>query len=148
MKYLLGSFVLAAMVVAGSYTAFAAAEADPCKARVPADQVAAAKAEKNPYVGNAAAIAEGKEIFEGKGTCFTCHGMGGHGDGDAGKALDPTPRNFSNAKFYDCKTDGEMLWIIRNGSPGTAMIPAVSTGILTDDEAKKVQAYEKTFKGK
>jgi hypothetical protein len=41
-----------------------------------------------------------------------------------------------------------MLYIIRNGSPGTAMIPAVQTGILTDDEAKKVQAYERTFKGK
>jgi hypothetical protein len=74
--------------------------------------------------------------------------MTGHGDGDAGKALDPTPRNFGNAKFHECKTDGEMLYIIRNGSPGTAMIPAVSTGILTDDEAKKVQAYEKSFKGK
>ncbi|HEY5593707.1 MAG TPA: c-type cytochrome [Nitrospiria bacterium] len=147
MKYLLGSFVLLAILISGSYTTYAA-EKDPCAARVPADQQAAAKAEKNPYVGNAAAVAEGKAIFEGKGTCFTCHGMGGHGDGDAGKALDPTPRNFGNAKFYDCKTDGEMLWVIKNGSPGTAMIPAVTTGILTEDEAKKVQAYEKTFKGK
>jgi len=74
--------------------------------------------------------------------------MGGKGDGDAGKALDPLPRNFTNAKFWDCKTEGEMLYVIRNGSPGTAMIPAVSTGILTDDEAKKVNAYERTFKGK
>ena len=147
MKYLLGGFVLLLMLISGSYATYAA-EKDPCVSRVPADQLAAAKAEKNPYVGNAAAVAEGKAIFEGKGTCFTCHGMGGHGDGDAGKALDPTPRNFGNAKFYDCKTDGEMLWVIKNGSPGTAMIPAVTTGILTEDEAKKVQAYEKTFKGK
>jgi mono/diheme cytochrome c family protein len=115
---------------------------------VPADQLAAAKGEKNPYIGKADSVAEGKAIFEGKGTCFTCHGLGGKGDGDAGKALDPSPRNFTNAKFHDCKTDGEMLYIIRNGSPGTAMIPAVSTGILTEDEAKKVQAYERTFKGK
>ncbi|MEK6683854.1 MAG: c-type cytochrome [Nitrospirota bacterium] len=147
MKYGLGSFVLLAVLVSGSYTAYAA-EKDPCAARVPADQLAAAKAEKNPYVGNAAAIAEGKTIFEGKGVCFTCHGMTGHGDGDAGKALDPTPRNFGNAKFHACKTDGEMLWVIRNGSAGTGMIPAVITGILTEDEAKKAQAYEKTFKGK
>ncbi|MBI3609085.1 MAG: c-type cytochrome [Nitrospirae bacterium] len=148
MKYMLGSFVLLAMLISGSYMAYAGAEAEPCKARVPADQMATAKAEKNAYIGNAAAVAEGKAIFEGKGTCFTCHGLGGHGDGDAGKALDPTPRNFGNAKFHDCKTDGEMLYVIRNGSPGTAMIPAVSTGILTEDEAKKVQAYERTFKGK
>lgn len=150
MKYWFGSFMLAAMVIFSSYVANAEVgkENEPCKTRVPADQLAAAKAEKNPNVGNAAAAAEGKAIFEGKGTCFTCHGMGGHGDGDAGKVLDPSPRNFGNAKFHDCKTDGEMLYIIRHGSPGTAMIPAVDTGILTEDEAKKVQAYERTFKGK
>jgi len=145
MKYWLGSFVLLAMFISGSYVAYSA-EKDPCAARVPADQLAAAKAEKNPYAGNAAVIAEGKAIFEGKGTCFTCHGMGGKGDGDAGKALDPSPRNFTNPEFHKCKTDGEMLWVIKNGSPGTAMIPAVATGILTEDEAKKVQAYERTFK--
>jgi mono/diheme cytochrome c family protein len=139
---------MAAFLFAMGVVSSEAAEKDPCAARVPADQMAAAKGEKNPYVGNAAAIAEGKAIFEGKGTCFTCHGMGGKGDGDAGKALDPAPRNFSNAAFHACKSDGEMLWVIRNGSPGTGMIPAVTTGILTEDEAKKVQAYEKTFKGK
>jgi mono/diheme cytochrome c family protein len=147
MKYGLGIFVLLSMIVTSSYMAYAA-EKDPCATRVPADALAAAKAEKNPYIGNAAAVGEGKAIFEGKGTCFTCHGMGGKGDGDAGKALDPSPRNFTNPKFHDCKTDGEMLYVIKNGSPGTAMIPAVSTGILTEDEAKKVQAYERTFKGK
>ena len=146
MKYWFGGFVLIAMLVAGTITSFAFEENDPCKTRVPADQLSAAKAEKNPYVGDAAAVGEGKAIFEGKGTCFTCHGMGGMGDGVAGDALDPRPRNFTNAKFNDCKSDGEMLWIIRNGSPGTAMIPAVTTGILTDDEAMKVQAYERTFK--
>ena len=148
MKYGLASLVLLALLISGSYIVYAGTEGEPCKTRVPADQLGAAKAEKNAYVGNAAAVAEGKAIFEGKGTCFTCHGLGGKGDGDAGKALDPSPRNFTNAKFHACKTDGEMLYIIRNGSPGTAMIPAVQTGILTDDEAKKVQAYERTFSGK
>jgi len=148
MKYGLASLVLLGLLITGSYIAYAGAEKDPCAARVPADQMAAAKGEKNPYIGKADAVAEGKAIFEGKGTCFTCHGLGGKGDGDAGKALDPSPRNFTNPKFHDCKADGEMLYVIRNGSPGTAMIPAVQTGILTEDEAKKVQAYERTFKGK
>lgn len=143
--WFVGGMLLVGLMLTASPAVFAAEEKDPCGTRVPADQLAAAKAEKNPYNGNAAAIAEGKEIFEGKGTCFTCHGMTGKGDGDAGQALDPGPRNFTNPKFRDCKTDGEKLWVIRNGSPGTAMIPAVSTGILSEDEAKKVQAYEKTF---
>ncbi len=150
MRYWFGGLALVGFVFAASLPVHAEVgkENDPCLTRVPADQLAAAKAEKNPYEGDAAAIAEGKVIFEGKGTCFTCHGMTGLGDGEAGKALDPSPRNFSNPKFWECKTSGEMLWIIRNGSPGTAMIPAVTTGILTDDEAKRVNAYERTFKRK
>lgn len=150
MKYWLGSFMLVAMVILSSYVANAEVgkENEPCLTRVPADQLAAAKAEKNPYEGNADKIAAGKEIFEGKGTCFTCHGLEGKGDGVAGVVLDPSPRNFTNPKFWECKTSGEMLWIIRNGSPGTGMIPAISTGILTEDEGKMVNAYERTFKGK
>ncbi len=150
MKYWIGSFMLVAMLIVSAQVVKAEAgkENEPCLARVPAEEMAKAKAEKNAYIGNAAAVAEGKAIFEGKDTCFTCHGLGGHGDGDAGKVLDPSPRNFGNAKFHACKSDGEMLYVIRNGSPGTAMIPAVSTGILTEDEAKKVQAYERTFSGK
>ena len=147
MKYLFGSMLVLGLVVSSSFVA-QATEKDPCASRVPADQLAAAKAEKNPMAGNAEAIAKGKEIFSGAGTCFTCHGPEGKGDGEAGKALDPTPRNFTNPKFQDCKSDGEMLWIIRNGSPGTGMIPAVTTGIISEDDAKRVQAYVRSLKGK
>lgn len=146
MKYLFAGFLLLMMMFVGSQAALAAEEKDPCASRVPADQLSAAKAEKNPYAGDAAAIAEGKMIFEGKGTCFTCHGMNGDGKGEAGAALDPLPRDFTNGAFHDCKTDGEMLWVISNGSPGTGMIPAVATGILTEEEAQKVQAFERTFR--
>ena len=147
-RNLFGGFVLVAVMLIASPAVFAEAgvEKDPCGDRIPADQLAAAKATKNPFVGDAVAIAEGKEIFEGKGTCFTCHGLSGKGDGVAGGALDPGPRNFTNLKFKDCKTDGEKLWVIENGSPGTGMIPAVLTGILTAEEARKVQAYENTLK--
>jgi cytochrome c5 len=139
-----------AFLILGAGTVLAAPgqEVDPCKARVPADQLAAAKAQKSPIASNPAVIAEGKAIFEGKGTCFTCHGMSGKGDGDAGKALDPGPRNFTNKAFHDCKTDGEMFWVVKNGSPGTGMIPAITTGILTEEEAWKAILYERTFKGK
>ncbi len=148
MKHLFAGFLLIMMMFVGSQAALAAEERDPCASRVPADQLSAAKAEKNPYAGDAEAIAAGKMIFEGKGTCFTCHGPGGKGDGEAGAALDPLPRDFTNPKFQDCKTDGEMLWVITNGSPGTGMIPAVATGILTEEESQQVQAFVRTLKGK
>lgn len=124
-----------------------AAEKDPTVPRVPADQIAAAKAMKNPLQGTPENIAKGKAIFEGKGTCFTCHGLSGKGDGDAGKALDPTPRDFTNAQFHGLRTDGEMFWVIKNGSAGTGMI-AYNPAMITDEETWQVILYERSFKGK
>jgi mono/diheme cytochrome c family protein len=149
-KYGLGSLILLGVLGLGSQTVLAepGVEKEPCTARVPADQLAEAKASKSPIAASADVIAEGKAIFEGKGTCFTCHGLDGKGSGDAGKALDPGPRNFTNTAFHDCKSVGEMFWVVKNGSPGTGMIPAVITGILTEEEAWKTILYEKTFKGK
>jgi mono/diheme cytochrome c family protein len=147
MRQWLGSVMVATgvLMLAGTVSA---TEKDPCAARVPANELAAAKAMKNPIANTPDNIAKGKAIFEGKGTCFTCHNLTGKGDGDAGKALDPSPRNFTNPKFHECKADGEMFWVIKNGSPGTGMIPAISTGILTEEEGWQVILYERTFKGK
>ncbi len=124
-----------------------AAERDITVSRVPADQLADAKANKNPLQATPENIAKGKAIFEGKGTCFTCHGLSGKGDGDAGKALDPSPRNFTNPQFHSLRTDGEMFWVIKNGSAGTGMI-SYNPAIITDEEAWQAILYERTFKGK
>ena len=124
-----------------------AAEKDITVSRVPPDQIAAAKAMKNPLPATPDNIVKGKAIFEGKGTCFTCHGMSGKGDGDAGKALDPSPRNFTNPQFHSLRTDGEMFWVITNGSAGTGMI-SYSPAIITEEEAWQAILYERSFKGK
>ena len=149
-KYGLGSLVLLGILGLGSEAVLAepGVERDPCEKRMPSDQIAESEALKSPLPASPEVIAEGKAIFEGKGTCFTCHGLEGNGEGDAGAALDPGPRNFTNPVFHDCKTVGEMFWVVKNGSPGTGMIPAVITGILTEEEAWKAILYEKTFKGK
>lgn len=124
-----------------------AVERDITVPRVPADQMAAAKAMKNPLPATPENIVKGKAVFEGKGTCFTCHGLSGKGDGDAGKALDPTPRDFSNPQFHGLRTDGEMFWVIKNGTAGTGMI-AYNPAMITDEETWQVILYERTFKGK
>jgi mono/diheme cytochrome c family protein len=127
--------------------AASAAERDITVPRVPADQIADAKAMKNPLQATPENIAKGKAIFEGKGTCFTCHGLSGKGDGDAGKALDPSPRNFTNPKFHELRTDGEMFWVIKNGSAGTGMI-SYNPAMINDEEAWQAILYERSFKGK
>ena len=124
-----------------------AEERDPTVSPVPGDQRAAAKAMKNPVAKTPENIAKGKAIYEGKGTCFNCHGTSGKGDGPAGPLQDPTPTNFTNPKFHKNRTDGEMFWVIKNGSAGTAMAGMIGTAI-TEEEAWFVINYERSFEGK
>jgi mono/diheme cytochrome c family protein len=140
----------AAMFLTSGF-AIAGPEKDPLPARVPADKRAAAKKEKAPeklYTKSQDAspeiIAEGKAIFEGKGTCVNCHGKEGNGQGPAGKVLNPGPRDFTNCKFHKKRKDGELMWVIKNGSPGTGMVPLIPATI-SEEEGWKVIAYERSF---
>ena len=127
-----------------SATVVGAEEKDPLKARVPADQMADAKANKNPIASTPESIAKGKALFEGKGTCFNCHGKNGDGQGEAGKVLNPSPRDFTNCKFHKKRKDGELFWVMKNGSAGTGMISLVPA-IITEEEAWTIINYERTF---
>src|SRR5574341_1589358 len=103
--------------------------------RVPAGELAAAKGLQPPVTPTPEILAEGKAIFLGRGTCFQCHGPEGKGDGGAAKVLPIQPRNFTNPKFKQLRTPGEMMWVLKNGSlgqsgkvPGTGMLPIVGPG--------------------
>jgi len=140
-----GIIALSAFALIG--VAAYAEERDPTVPRVPEAQRAAAKKLKNPIANTPENIAKGKAIYTGKGTCFNCHGTSGKGDGPAGQILNPTPRNFTNPKFHKNRTDGEMFWVIKNGSAGTGMVPLIGTAI-TEQEAWTVILYERSFEGK
>lgn len=123
------------------------AERDPLLARVPKDLLPKIKEMKSPIPETPENIAKGKEIYNGKGTCYVCHGKEGKGDGTAAAGLEPSPRNFTNTAFHAARTDGELYWIIKNGSPGTAMIPMIGATI-DEDEAWYVLLYERSFNKK
>ena len=99
---------------------------------------------KNPFKATAENIAKGEALFHNKGTCFTCHGKRGDGKGLAAPGLDPSPRNFTNAAFHAMRTDGELFWVIREGIPGTAMMPMVGS-VITEEEAWLVLLYERSL---
>ena len=124
-----------------------AAERDPMKPRVPEGERAAAQQMKNPVATSPEAIAKGKTVYEGKGTCIKCHGPSGAGDGPFGKNLKPSPRSLTNAEWAKSRTDGELFWIIKNGSPGTGMVSLIPSDI-TEDDAWHVIHYVRTFAGK
>ena len=66
----------------------------------------------------------GKKLFHKSAkpmACKICHGDSGAGNGKLGKALKPTPRNFTCSKTMKKVSPGQMFWIIKNGSKGTGM---------------------------
>lgn len=137
----LGLFVAMTLV---SATVAGAEEREPLKARVPPDQIAEAKQMKNPIPSSPESIAKGKALFEGKGTCFNCHGKEGKGDGPAGAILNPSPRDFTNCKFHKKRKDGELFWVIKNGSAGTGMVSLIPAAI-NEEEAWTIINYERSF---
>ena len=53
--------------------------------------------------------------------CYLCHGRRGNGNGSLAPKLDPPPRNFTCTESMQKISDGQMFWIIKNGSKDTAM---------------------------
>ena len=87
--------------------------------------------------------AKGKVIFDAK--CSTCHGPQGHGDGPAGAALNPKPRDFHDAAYMSSKSDDEFFHSIKYGKSG---MPAWGQAGLSDDDIRNALAYEHTFSKK
>jgi mono/diheme cytochrome c family protein len=92
----------------------------------------------NPLGANAAT--QGAEIFHTN--CEMCHGPQGHGDGPAGQALDPKPRNL--AELQTKASDDFLFWRIREGKPGTSMV--AWKGILTDEQIWQAISFIRTLK--
>jgi len=78
----------------------------------------------------------GRRIYEQR--CADCHGPQGRGDGIKAPFLSPRPGNLVSAAT-SAKSDKDLLKIIANGRPRTAM-PAWKDE-LSDDEQREVLRY-------
>jgi mono/diheme cytochrome c family protein len=90
-------------------------------------------------------ILAGKTLFrvDAKPTaCKVCHGISGDGLGTLFHRVKPKPRNFTCVHTMDNLPDGQLFWIIKNGSPGTAM-PSFS--YLADDQVWQLILYLRSF---
>jgi len=112
--------------------------------RVPADQIEEAKTWQNPYPSTPENIEIGEKIFHGKAFCVTCHGKNGKGLGNIPGLRGKLPRNFTDKAWQATREDGELFWILKNGSPGTDMASFVPL-VLTEDEAWFVVLYVRSF---
>jgi mono/diheme cytochrome c family protein len=112
--------------------------------RVPIGVLASAKSLKNPIPPTSENLAVGREIFRGRGACHTCHGPDGKGDGPSGVGLNPPPRDFTDSRFFELRSDGELYWVITHGSPGSSMF-AYAPQIISELDAWYVVNYVQTL---
>ncbi|MEC4890623.1 MAG: c-type cytochrome [Nitrospira sp.] len=112
--------------------------------RVPADKIEEARTWTNPFPATEEHVEQGKTLFQGKAFCVTCHGRDGKGLGDIEGLRGKLPRNFTDKVWQAARTDGELFWILKNGSPGTDMASFVPL-ILTEEEAWHVLLYVRSF---
>ncbi len=112
--------------------------------RVPPAQREEAKTWQNPFPDTPAHLKQGKALFHGKGFCVTCHGKDGKGLGKIPGLRGKLPRDFTDQAWQAARTDGELFWILKNGSPGTDMASFIPL-VLTEDEAWQIILYVRSF---
>jgi mono/diheme cytochrome c family protein len=103
---------------------------------------------KNPLEATPQNILAGKTLFHVDAqptACRVCHGISGDGLGILFHRVEPKPRNFTCVHTMDNLPDGQLFWIIKNGSPGTAM-PSFS--YLEDDQVWELILFLRSFSKK
>ncbi len=80
---------------------------------------------KNPFEATPENLKKGKMLYQVRAKpmpCKHCHGVKGDGRGAMAGGFDPPPRDFTCTKTIKGVPDGQLFWIIENGSPGTGML--------------------------
>jgi mono/diheme cytochrome c family protein len=97
-----------------------------------------------PWVSNPDMVTHGKKIFAQN--CAMCHGDEGKGDGAAGAALNPKPRNLVEGPWK--KGGGYIGWytVLAEGLPGSSMASYAS--MKPADRWSLVQFIESITKAK
>jgi mono/diheme cytochrome c family protein len=100
----------------------------------------------NPLLATTKNIEKGKLLYQvgAKPTaCKMCHGIRGNGNGLLARGLDPAPRNFTCKETMEALSEGQLFWIIKNGSKGTGMPSHKFT--LSDNDIWQIIYYLKSF---
>jgi len=93
-------------------------------------------------------FAEGKgNVEEGKtqyqNVCVACHGPEGKGDGVAAAALDPKPRDLSDAAFVSTLSNEHLYKVISEGGTSVGLSPMMAAwgGVLSEQQVWDVIAF-------
>lgn len=100
---------------------------------------------KNPLPRDDRNLKSAEKLFQGKATpiaCKSCHGAKGNGESEPDFESTPSPRNFTCTQTMKQISDGQLFWIIRNGSKNTSMF-AFSN--LSDHQIWQLVHYIRSF---
>ncbi len=84
---------------------------------------------------------KGMEVFQAN--CAACHGPEGKGNGPAAAALDPKPRNLSDADYVSKLNNEHLVKVITDGGASVGKSPMMAAwgGILSKNDILNVIAY-------
>jgi len=97
----------------------------------------------NPLPMTADIVKDAPSLYEAK--CSKCHGDHGDGKGSATKGLDVKPRNYTNKSVMEKIPDGQLFWIIANGSDPEATEMSAYKKKLSEDQMWALVHYIRAF---
>ncbi len=79
--------------------------------------------------------------------CSGCHGAQGMGDGPAGLALNPKPRNLADKAWQASVDDARISIVIKNGGPAIGLSPMMAPwgSVLSDAELTLMVGKVRSF---
>ncbi|MZH02302.1 MAG: c-type cytochrome [Nitrospinae bacterium] len=100
---------------------------------------------KNPLPLNEKNLKSAEKLFQEKATpiaCKSCHGTTGNGAAESDFESTPSPRNFTCTQTMQKLPDGQLFWIIKNGSKNTSMF---AFSDLSDHQIWQLIHYIRAF---
>lgn len=100
---------------------------------------------QNPLPLNDKNLKSAEMLYQGKAkpiACKSCHGAAGNGVSESGFESTPSPRNFTCTKTMQKLPDGQLFWIIKNGSKNTSMFAFKD---LSDHQIWQLVHYIRAF---
>jgi mono/diheme cytochrome c family protein len=98
-------------------------------------------------------VSGAEEVVDAPGTyklyCASCHGDAGKGDGAGGVALNPKPRNLTDAAWQDSVDDARIAKVIKEGgtSVGLSATMAPWGSVISEKGVQALVAHIRGLKG-